>query len=101
MNPRQVELALKKQRLLLRSAALRENFGNYATTWMPVFAAGDRVRTGLLWLRRHPLLPVVAMIAALVARPRGLLRWARRGFFAWQALRKLRTVFVAKQPGGF
>lgn len=99
MNPRQVELALKKQRLLMRSGALRDNFGNYATVWMPVFAAADRVRAGLRWLRRHPLLPVVSLIAVLVARPRGVLRWVRRGYFAWQALRRLRTALVVKQSG--
>lgn len=100
MNPRQVELALKKQRLLVRSGSLRENFGTYATAWMPLFAAADRVRAGLDWLRRHPLLPVASLVVLLVARPRGVLRWARRGFFAWQALRRLRTALEVKLSGG-
>lgn len=99
MNSRLIELALKKQRLLIRSGALRENFGNYATVWMPAFAAADRVRAGLHWLRRHPLLPVTTLVAVMVARPRGVLRWARRGFFAWQALRRLRTVLFVKPSG--
>lgn len=100
MNPRQVDLALKKQRLLMRSAMLRENFGDFATIWTPVFAAADHVRAGLVWLRRHPLLPVASLVAILVARPRGVLRWAQRGFFAWQALRRVRAaLFVAKQSG--
>ncbi len=99
MNPRQVELALKKQRLLMRSGALREDFGHYATVWMPLFSATDRLRAGLHWLRRHPLLPVASLVALMVARPRGVLRWARRGFFAWQALRRLRTALEVKLSG--
>lgn len=84
----------------MRSAALRENFGNFASVWMPAFAAADRVRAGLVWLRRHPLLPVASLVAILVARPRWVLRWAQRGFFAWQALRRVRAALVvAKQSG--
>lgn len=99
MSPQQLELALKKQRLLMRSGALRKNFGQYATAWKPVFSAADRVRRGLHWLRRHPALPVAVLVATAVARPRGVLRWARRGWFAWQALRKLRTALAVKQSG--
>jgi len=93
----QLDLALKKQRLLMRSSALRENFGQYANTWKPVFAAADRLRNGLRWLRRHPALPVASLVALAVARPWGMLRWARRGWFAWQALRNLRIALLAKQ----
>lgn len=90
MSPRQVELALKKQRLQIRSAALRDEFSAYAAAWKPAFALADRGHSALRWLRRHPLLPVAALVALLVARPGAALRWAQRGFFAWQALRKIR-----------
>lgn len=90
MSPRQVELALKKQRLQIRSAALREDFSSYATGLKPVFALADWGLSALRWLRRHPVLPVTVLVALLVARPSAALRWAQRGFLAWQALRKLR-----------
>jgi len=99
MSPRQVELALKKQRLCLRSGSLRDNLGRYATAWMPLFDGADRLRDGLRWLRRHPLLPVAALVAALVARPRGVLRWAGRGWFAWQSLHRLRTALEVRLSG--
>ncbi|MCX7175662.1 MAG: YqjK-like family protein [Proteobacteria bacterium] len=92
MSPRQVELALKKQRLQMRSTALREDFSTYAAGWKPVFTLADRGYSGLRWLRRHPVVPVAAGVALLVARPRMVLRWAQRGFFAWQTLRRLRGV---------
>ncbi|MDD5250572.1 MAG: YqjK family protein [Rhodocyclaceae bacterium] len=80
-----IEFALKKQRLQLRSAALRAQFAEHAAAFVPVFAAGDRLRDGVLWLRRHPEVTVAAGVALAVVRPRVAFRWARRGVVAWQA----------------
>ena len=41
MSPQQVELALKKQRLQLKSAALRSEFAGHAMAFAPLFAIGD------------------------------------------------------------
>lgn len=98
MSPRLVELALKKQRLQIRSAALRADFSSHAAAWRPVFAIADQGQAALLWLRRHPAVPVAVLVALLVARPRVLLRWLKRGFFAWQALAKLREVVSVQSP---
>lgn len=95
MSPSLVELALKKQRLQMRSAALRADFSAHAAVWRPAFALADQGQAAWLWLRRHPALPVAAGIALLVARPRALPRWLKRGFFAWQALAKLRDLLSA------
>ncbi|MDK9724044.1 MAG: YqjK-like family protein [Sterolibacteriaceae bacterium MAG5] len=84
MNP-QVELALKKQRLQLRSAALRDEFAGHGAAFAPLFAAGDGIREGFRWLRRHPEALVATVVAAAVARPRVLFRWARRSVIVWQA----------------
>lgn len=98
MSPRLVELALKKQRLQLRSAALRETFAGHAAFWRPAFAVADRLHAGYLWLRRHPAVPVAVLVALLVARPRTALRWLKRGFFAWQSLDKLQNLLSVKPP---
>lgn len=90
MNARRLELALRKQRLQLRSAQLRADFAADAAAFEPLFAAGDRARDAMYWLRSHPEIPVGAGVALLVARPRRLLRWARRGLVAWQAARRVR-----------
>lgn len=94
MSPRQVELVLKKQRLQMRSAVLREDFSVFAAAWKPAFSLADRGRSALRWLRRHPTVPLAALAALLVARPRAVLRLAQRGFFTWQALSKLHSVFL-------
>lgn len=91
MSPQQVELALRKQRLQLKSAALRSEFAGHAMVIAPLFAVGDRARNGALWLRRHPEVAAIAVVALLVARPRPLFRWARRGVVAWQAWSRIRA----------
>ncbi|OHC62958.1 MAG: hypothetical protein A2045_15740 [Rhodocyclales bacterium GWA2_65_20] len=96
MNQRQVELALKKQRLQLRSAALRSEFAGHALALAPLFAVGDSVRDGALWLRRHPEIAVAAAVILLLTRPRTLFRWTRRGVVAWQAWSRMRAWVEAR-----
>lgn len=91
MIPRQAELALKKQRLQAQSAALREKFADQAGRFRPLFVFADRGVAAAYWVKRHPGVPVAVMTALLVARPRSLLRWLRRGWVAWRSFGKLKT----------
>jgi len=88
-----LELALKKQRLVLRSTSLRQSLAADSQPLDPVFAAADKVVDGVHWLQERPV--VVAAAAALVVllKPRTVLRWGRRGFLAWQTLRAVKTRF--------
>jgi hypothetical protein len=89
---RDIDLALKKQRLQLQSAALRERAAAHGARLAPVFAGFDRLQAGTAWLRAHPQVLVAAAVALLVARPRNAVRWLRRGLFAWQAWKRLRRL---------
>ncbi len=103
MSPGLLELALKKQRLRLKSADLRSTFADQAGAWAPAFSAVDRVQAGIAWLRRHPALPVAALVALLVARPRAALRLAGRSWLFWRGVQRLRGAFMgvrAAGPGG-
>jgi hypothetical protein len=88
MNADGLALALKKQRLQLKSATLREQWIGHAAGFQPLCNGVDRVGDGVRWLRGHPQALIATGVALLVARPRVMLRWARRGFVAWQAWRK-------------
>ena len=90
MNSRLVDLALKKQRLQFKSAALREQWIDHARGIQPLCDGADRVRQGAHWLGRHPEVLVGAAVALLVARPRTLWRWMRRGVLALSVLRRRR-----------
>lgn len=100
MSPRQVELALRKQRLQLRSAALRDEFAGHGAAFAPLFAAGDGIREGFHWLRRHPEALVAPVVALAVARPRVLFRWARRSVVAWQAWGRLQAWLASRRRTG-
>jgi hypothetical protein len=92
----EVELALKKQRLQFRSAELRERFAEYAFGVSPVLKAGDAVVDGVRWVKRHPEVLAAAGVALVVVRPRGVVRWARRGVAAWQAWGRVRHWLAAR-----
>ena len=92
MNPELVELALRKQRLQLRSADERDALVRHAEALTPVFRGVDRVVGGVLWARdKAPILSGIG-IFLLVVRPRAALRWARRGWLGWQLVRRVRTL---------
>jgi hypothetical protein len=90
MSPREVELALKKQRLQMQSAALRVRFMRQTQAFAPTFAAFDQVRAGYGWLRQRPYIWVGAAVALAVVKPRVAWRWLKRGVLAWQTVRRVR-----------
>ncbi|MDR2240169.1 MAG: YqjK-like family protein [Zoogloeaceae bacterium] len=89
-----VELALKKQRLQLRAAAQRVMILHALESAAPAFNAVEKIRSGWnsgwKWAKTHPAWLAGIAVALLVARPRSFSRWAKRGFLAWQTWRKLR-----------
>lgn len=89
MNAHLLELALRKQRLRLRSAALREAWASNVSGIGPVFSAADGIRNAAAWVRSHPLFLVAAGVAMAAARPRAVFRWARRGALAYRLWRGL------------
>ncbi len=91
MSADAIELALRKQRLQLKSAALREQWAIHAAGLQPVCRAGDRLRDAVAWLRRYPQVLVAGSVALVVARPRIVVRWLRRGVVAWRSWRRLRS----------
>ena len=99
MNSTTLELALKKQRLLIAGESLRTDFGVYAAGLAPAFCGADRAVEGARWLRRHPQLVVAAGVALLVIRPKRAWRWARRAFVGWQVWQQLRD-FLELPPAG-
>lgn len=90
MSPRELELALRRQRLQLKSASQRQTIAQAAGNLAPVFAAGDRVRSGYLYLKQHPEWLIGAAIVLTIAKPRAMFGWVRRGVVVWQISRRVR-----------
>jgi hypothetical protein len=89
VSPKLVELALRKQRLQLKSAEQRGALVAAAVRLAPAFAVFDGVRDGLRWLRRHPEWVAGTVVTLLVVRPGAVLRLVQRSFIAWQIWRRL------------
>jgi len=90
MNRRALELALKKQRLQMQAATQRLQMAQHLQTFAPAFGAMQSVQRVGAWMRDNSQWLVVAGVALLFVRPRVTWRWVRRGFFAWQLLRRAR-----------
>lgn len=85
---RDIELALRRQRLLLRSAALRSALAEQSVVLEAPLAVADRVHAGVRWLGRHRDWWVGGALVVLVVRPRRAWRMLRFGWWAWRSARR-------------
>jgi hypothetical protein len=95
LSLRALELALKRQSLQLRAAEQRLTFRSDLAALNPAFAVADTARAGWRWLQENPEWLVGGAVVLLVARPRAVLRWTRRGLVAWQLAREARRTLNA------
>lgn len=93
MNPRLLEIALRKQRLQFRAEQQRQELSAGLAVVDGVLDKVDRLREGVDWLRQHaPIVSTFALVLLLL-RPRFTLRWARRGWLGWQLYRRIKSRF--------
>ncbi|WHZ11550.1 MAG: hypothetical protein OJF60_001989 [Burkholderiaceae bacterium] len=87
-SDREQELELRCLRLVARSTELRLTLAQQSQALERPLAWADVARDGARWLRDHPLawLAPVALMAAL--RPARVLRWARRLWWGWRAMKQ-------------
>ncbi len=91
MNERDLELALRKQRLVLKSAALRVKLRRDAQGLRPALSWADRAVEVAQWARAHSTLLVAVATTLAVARPRAAFRWAQRGFILWRSWQSVKA----------
>jgi len=99
--PRAQVLALKRERLLARSAVLRGRLATDGQVLVAPLAAADSVRAGLRWLRANPEWPLAAAVLVVVLRPGRALRLAARVWWGWRLMqrgRRLLAVLPAVWP---
>lgn len=97
MNSPALELALRKQRLQIAGAGLRNDIAQHAIGLTPLFTGADFTVETVRCMRRHPQLMVAAGVALVVVQPGRAWRWGRRAFVGWQIWRRLR-LFLDRPP---
>ncbi len=83
-------LAMRKQRLLIRSAELRVTLAHEARALQAPLAVADQTVAGVQWLREHPEWPLGGMVLLALLRPRRALAWASRLWWGWGLFQKAR-----------
>ena len=90
MKPRDLELRLRQERALWRSAQLRRDLAQHAQPLIAPLAQADRVRGGVSWLFRHPLM-LAALAAGFVALvPRKALSKVSSLWSLWCTFQRIR-----------
>lgn len=87
---REQTLTARKQHLLIRSAELRVGLAHDARALQGPLAVVNQAVAGVQWLRAHPLVPLGAIIALAVLRPRRALGWVAKLWWGWGVVQKAR-----------
>ena len=98
MQQRLIELQLQRGRLLERIAHQRNALGQQTEPAARVLHLGDRVADIAGEVKRtvieNPLTTAAFLGVVVVIRPRAVLRWAQRGFFAWRSWNTVRSALA-------
>lgn len=89
MNAAHAELMQRRERLLMRSERLRQDWSLQVQALRAPLRVADKMRAATEWLVQHPEWPLAAAVVLVLLRPRRTLRWAA---FAWQGYGLYRRV---------
>ena len=90
MDPRQVELSLRKQKLQLRAEAQRADITQRLAGIDGALDRVDSLRDHLAWAKDKIPLLSVALLVVLAAKPKLTLRLAKRAWVGWLLVRQAR-----------
>jgi hypothetical protein len=84
---RLAQIQARRERLLAKAAAQRDEVALLLMPWQAPLAVADRGVTVAAYLRAHPSIVLVAVAALVVLSPKRAFRWARRAFAVWRGYR--------------
>lgn len=90
MDSRQIDLALRKQKLQMQAAAQRTDMTRRLAGIDGTLDRLDSVRDNLAWAKDKVPLLSVALIVVLAAKPKLTLRLAKRAWVGWLLVRQAR-----------
>ena len=90
MDSRQIDLALRKQKLQMQAAAQRTDMTRRLAGIDGTLDRLDSVRDNLAWAKDKIPLLSVALLVVLAAKPKLTLRLAKRAWVGWLLVRQAR-----------
>ena len=95
MDKRLAMLHQERADLLKRIAVQRDSLARQLAPLQKLSSLADRavgvLRTGLRYLREHPLAVALAVSAFALRKPGRAWRWMQRGLFVWRSWRTLKA----------
>jgi hypothetical protein len=82
-----IEIALRKERLLARIDAQREELASYGAHLEKPFAVADKAIQAGRYVKQRPWITAVAVLAVVLLGRRNLWRWAGKGWAIWRGWR--------------
>ena len=90
MDSRQIDLALRKQKLQMRADAQRTDITRRLAGIDGALDRVDSLRDNLAWAKDKIPVLSVALLVVLAAKPRLTLRLAKRAWVGWLLMRQVR-----------
>ena len=90
MDPRQIDLALRKQKLQMRADAQRTDITRRLAGIDGALDRVDSLRDNLAWAKDKVPVLSVALLVVLAAKPKLTLRLAKRAWVGWLLVRQAR-----------
>lgn len=98
MNRRLAQIHARRERLVVKAAAQRDEVALLLAPWAGPLALADKGVAAAAYVHAHPGLVLVAVAALVVASPKRALRWARRAYVAWRGYRWAVTALARARP---
>ena len=91
---RLAQLHVRRERLIAKSAAQRDELALLVVPLRRPIQAADRAVMVAQYLRAHPGVVVIAVAAFVVLSPKRAFRWARRAFGFWRGYRLVARILA-------
>ncbi len=98
MNAARDELLRRRERLLLRSAMLRQDWSLQVQVLRAPLGVADQARAATRWLVQHPEWPLGAALLLVLLRPGRVLRWASYAWQGYGVYRRVQRVMARPLP---
>lgn len=82
-----IDVAMRKERLIGRIEAQRDQLADYGAYLVKPFAAADKAVAVAEYVKQRPWIAGVAAFSLVVLGRRNLWRWAGRGWTLWRGWR--------------